>query len=321
MSFNLIDALLILIVLLSVIFGWQRGFILGLLDLLRWIGSLLAALYFYQPVSRLLARFVDWSEIWSQPLAFVLVVIVVGLLIQLLGNSLLKRVLPDIHRSRTNRILGALPGLASGLITAAIASALLFALPLSDNFQENLRESRAANELAVLTDELEASLAPVFEPAIKQTLNRRIPTSPESTERVALPFQIENAPPRPELEAAMLELINRERAANNLEPLEADPEMREVARLHSADMFARSYFSHNTPEGKTPFDRMRDRNVRYRTAGENLALAPTLQIAHTGLMNSPGHRANILQPRFGRVGIGILDGGRRGLMVTQNFRN
>jgi uncharacterized protein YkwD len=38
-------------------------------------------------------------------------------------------------------------------------------------------------------------------------------------------------------------------------------------------------------------------------------------------MNSPGHRANILQPRFGRVGIGILDGGRRGLMVTQNFRN
>jgi uncharacterized protein YkwD len=38
-------------------------------------------------------------------------------------------------------------------------------------------------------------------------------------------------------------------------------------------------------------------------------------------MNSPGHRANILKPQFGRVGIGILDGGRRGLMVTQNFRN
>ncbi|MDQ3129497.1 MAG: colicin V production protein, partial [Acidobacteriota bacterium] len=44
-------------------------------------------------------------------------------------------------------------------------------------------------------------------------------------------------------------------------------------------------------------------------------------IAHTGLMNSPGHRANILQPNFGRVGIGVLDGGRRGLMITQNFRN
>ena len=321
MNFNLIDALLVIIVLLSVIFGWQRGFILGLLDLLRWIGSLLAALYFYQPVSRLLGQFADWSEIWTQPLAFVLIVAAVSLLIQLLGNSLLKRLSPDVHRSRTNRILGTLPGFASGLITAAITSALLFALPLPDNFQESLRESRAANELAALTDELEASLAPVFESAIKQTLNHRVPTSPESAERLTLPYKIENAPARPELEAAMLELINRERATAGLAPLAADPEMTEVARLHSADMFARSYFSHNTPEGKTPFDRMRNRDVRYRTAGENLALAPTLQIAHTGLMNSPGHRANILQPRFGRVGIGILDGGRRGLMVTQNFRN
>lgn len=66
---------------------------------------------------------------------------------------------------------------------------------------------------------------------------------------------------------------------------------------------------------------MRESEVRFRTAGENLALAPSVPIAHTGLMNSPGHRANILQSGFGRVGIGILDGGKRGLMVTQNFRN
>ena len=321
MSFNLVDALLVFVVLLSAFLGWRRGFILGALDLLRWIGSLLAALYFYQPVSRLLERFVDWSEVWRLPLAFIFVVITVSLLIQLVGNYFLKRLSPEIHKSRANRLFGTLPGIASGLITAAILAALLFALPLSDNFQESLRESRTANELANLTDELESSLTPVFEPAIKQTLNRRIPTSPESAERLTLPYKIENAPPRPELEAAMLELINRERLAAGLAPLAPDPEMTEVARLHSADMFARSYFSHNTPEGKTPFERMKDRDVRYRTAGENLALAPTLQIAHTGLMNSPGHRANILQPRFGRVGIGILDGGRRGLMVTQNFRN
>lgn len=51
------------------------------------------------------------------------------------------------------------------------------------------------------------------------------------------------------------------------------------------------------------------------------ALAPTLSQAHTGLMNSPGHRANILNNGFGRVGIGILDAGIYGLMITQNFRN
>jgi hypothetical protein len=102
----------------------------------------------------------------------------------------------------------------------------------------------------------------------------------------------------------MLELVNRERAAAGLAPLAADPELTEVARRHSVDMFARGYFSHHTPEGKDPFDRIRAADVRFRTAGENLALAPTLPDAHTGLMNSPGHRANILRPQFGRVGIG-----------------
>jgi uncharacterized protein YkwD len=86
-------------------------------------------------------------------------------------------------------------------------------------------------------------------------------------------------------------------------------------------MFARGYFAHVSPEGLSPFVRLTRAGVKYLTAGENLALAPTLRIAHTGLMNSPGHRANILQPSFGRLGIGITDGGRRGLMVSQEFRN
>ena len=73
--------------------------------------------------------------------------------------------------------------------------------------------------------------------------------------------------------------------------------------------------------GPRPFRTDGEANVRFLTAGENLALAPTLQIAHTGLMRSPGHRANILQRDFGRVGIGIMDGGIHGLMVTQEFRN
>ncbi len=115
--------------------------------------------------------------------------------------------------------------------------------------------------------------------------------------------------------------VNRERAAAGLPALAPDPEMTAVARKHSADMFARGYFAHVSPDGQDPFDRMRRAGVVFRTAGENLALAPTLAIAHSGLMNSPGHRANILRPEFGRLGIGIMDGGMRGLMVTQNFRD
>ena len=119
----------------------------------------------------------------------------------------------------------------------------------------------------------------------------------------------------------MLALVNREREAAGLRPVAADPALVEVARKHSTDMFARGYFAHQTPEGASPFDRMKRDNVSFRTAGENLALAPTVRVAHTGLMNSPGHRANILRPEFGRLGIGIVDGGYRGIMVSQEFRN
>lgn len=249
-----------------------------------------------------------------------LIAVIVRVGVHLLSNALLKRLPKDIHKRLINRILGILPGLANGLITAAIISALLLVLPLNEGLRERARASASVNRLAVYTDRLEAALHPVFGEAVAETLNL-LTIRPESNERVSLPYSVAAPKPRPELEAKMLELVNGERAAAGLRPLAPDPELTQVARQHSAEMFERGYFAHVTPEGRDPFERMREANVGFRTAGENLALAPTLQIAHTGLMNSPGHRANILQPAFGRVGIGIMDGGIHGLMVTQDFRN
>jgi uncharacterized protein YkwD len=119
----------------------------------------------------------------------------------------------------------------------------------------------------------------------------------------------------------MLDMVNKERTKQGLQPLKPDPELTNVGRTHSKDMFARGYFAHVNPEGKDPFDRMKEAHVNFYAAGENLALAQTLEIAHTNLMNSPGHRENILNPSFGRLGIGILDGGFYGLMISQEFRN
>jgi uncharacterized protein YkwD len=232
----------------------------------------------------------------------------------------MRRLSPEAHQSTLNRALGLLPGLANGVILAAILSALLLAMPLPEALRESARQSALANRLAVYTEDLETALVPAFHDAIRQTLNRLM-IRPESDERVELPYTVGETRPRPELEAQMLDLVNRERAAAGLKPLTFDEELLPVARAHSADMFARGYFAHYTPEGRSPFDRIQQAGVNFRTAGENLALAPTLSIAHNGLMNSPGHRANILRPEFGRVGIGIMDSGMRGLMVTQNFRN
>ena len=321
MTLNLIDLVLVVIVLLSVINGWRRGFILGVLDLLGWALVLFAGLRFYQPLARWLGSHVSlWSAVWNRPLAFILIAVLVIVAVQFLGKALLRGVSKGTHEGSFNRALGVLPGIANGLITAALVAAFMLAIPLNAGLRERARESAIANRLAVYAERLEAKLHPVFAEAVAETLNL-LTVQPESHERVNLPYKVANSHPRPDLEAQMLVLVNKERATAGLRPLAPDPELTEVARRHSADMFARGYFAHDTPEGLDPFARMREAHVRYLTAGENLALAPTLQVAHSGLMNSPGHRANILHPQFGRLGIGILDGGIRGLMVSQEFRD
>jgi uncharacterized protein YkwD len=320
MGVTFVDVLLVLVVLLSVWQGWRRGLILGLLDLARWAGSLLFAMRFYQPVARWLGPHVTWDEAWNMPAAFLLTGVAAGVAIQLAGHALLKRLPESVHRRTLNRVLGTAPGLFNGLISAAILSALLLAMPLPGPARDSARESTLANQLASYTGLIEDALGPVFNEAIRQTLNR-LTIRPESNERVELGYSVANPKPRPDLEAQMLALVNRERAAAGLKPLAPDPALVEVARAHSTDMFERGYFAHVTPEGLSPFDRMTEARVTFRIAGENLALAPTVKIAHTGLMNSPGHRANILRPEFGRAGIGILDGGFRGIMVSQEFRN
>ncbi len=320
MTWTIIDLILILLLVSHLANGWRRGFLWSVLDLAAWIGSLILAFRFYQPVAGWLGDTFGWSDVWTPPLAFIAVAMFANGLIHLAGSLLFKPIPQRVHKHGANRALGIVPGAISGLIVIAIVASLLLALPLSGGLRDAARNSTAVNRLAASTEQVEAALTPIFGAAIERTLNL-ITIQPQSDERIALPFTIADARPRPDLEAQMLELINRERAAEGLDPLAADPELTPVARAHSADMFARGYFAHNTPEGATPFDRMRAAGVSFRVAGENLALAPTLTLAHNGLMNSPGHRANILRPEFGRVGIGILDGGDRGLMVTQNFRD
>lgn len=318
MNINVIDMLLGLVVVLNVLNGYRRGFILGVLDLLGWILCLVAGLRFYQPVAQRLSPFV--SEVWAPPLGFVLVAIITGLLVHLVGYVLLRRLSGDLHERQLNKLAGIVPGMANGLIIAAILSALLLAIPFSAGIHERARDSALVNRLAVYSQRLESALHPVFGDAIARTLNL-LTVQPESDKRVDLPYRVATSRPRPDLEAKMLALVNSERIAVGLKPLAPDPELTEVARRHSADMFARGYFAHVTPEGRDPFDRIREANVSFLAAGENLALAPTVEVAHTGLMNSPGHRENILRPQFGRLGIGIMDGGIRGIMATQNFRN
>jgi uncharacterized protein YkwD len=317
---NWIDFTLVLIIVLAVWVGWKKGFVRGALEIMAWSGSLLFGIYTYNYTVHGISTFLD-AGAWLLPLAFVFTVIAARVLLGLIARFTLRRVPAQVSNNPVNRVFGMAPGLLNGLVAATLVAAVLLAIPVRNNvITIEARHSRIALGLANKAGWANDQLAPVFDEAVRQTMSSFGEThaSHESTE---LHFTYDDAVVRPALETKMLELINIERAKEGLQPLQADPELSTVARAHSTDMFVRGYFAHENPEGKNPFDRMRDAHVKFRIAGENLALAQTLQLAHDNLMNSPGHRANIMNPDFGRVGIGVLDGGFYGLMISQEFRN
>lgn len=84
-------------------------------------------------------------------------------------------------------------------------------------------------------------------------------------------------------------------------------------------MITNNYFGHTSPVYGTPFDMMKAQGITYHAAGENLAGDQTVLSAHTNLMNSAGHRANILSTNYTKIGIGIVKGGPYGYMFTQEF--
>lgn len=145
------------------------------------------------------------------------------------------------------------------------------------------------------------------------------------------------------LERRMLDLINADRAAHREEsggvgPLEWDDEVATVARAHSEDMIAQHYMAHTNKAGQAPQDRLRQAGIWFLACGENIAGTPTMRAyagnpaieqiftgyptieqAEEGLMNSPGHRKNILNRLFTYVGVGIARNPDGTLVITQNF--
>lgn len=112
-------------------------------------------------------------------------------------------------------------------------------------------------------------------------------------------------------ENEVVRLVNSERAKNGLSPLTQDWELSRVARFKSQDMKDNAYFSHTSPIYGSPFDMIKNFGISYRTAGENIARGQaTPQAVVNAWMNSSGHRANILNKSYKKIGVGYVSDGR-----------
>ncbi len=304
--------------------GFIAGYRIGIIKLLKGVFitavALCSSCYLFIVSYSLLTEWFDLSKTWIVIIALcILFGLTTGFLIVIL------RFLPASFSSANKKLTGRL----SGGITATVLSTLLFVavitvtdvLNVPDNINEQLEETGVTG---FITTSSQSVLRKLFPAEKKNTETMLAATSTKAIteeKNTRLPFFTNDYIIRYDLEKQMLELINGERITKGLQPLAADSALTIVARKHTADMFAKGYFSHNTPTGITPFNRLHAAKIIYLYAGENLAFSSTLLKAHEGLMLSPGHRANILNRQYHKVGIGILENKLYGLLITQEFKD
>lgn len=102
----------------------------------------------------------------------------------------------------------------------------------------------------------------------------------------------------------ILKLVNKEKVTRGLTPLKLNKVLNQLANIKSNDMYKNNYFSHNSPVYGSPFDLMKQYNVKYMTAAENIAKGQdTPDYVMKMWMESKGHKKNILNPRFKEMGI------------------
>lgn len=122
------------------------------------------------------------------------------------------------------------------------------------------------------------------------------------------------------IENEVIRLTNIERSKNGLPPLKADWELSRVARYKSMGMRDKNYFSHTSPTYGSPLTMIKNFGIHYTAAAENIAAGQqTASSVVQSWMNSPGHRANILNANYNYIGVGYAKGGSYGVYWTQMF--
>jgi uncharacterized protein YkwD len=321
MTFTYIDLIALALIALFLWRGYNAGFWAYIARLVSLVAGIVVAFYAYAPVGAYIAAHSTLEPRITSVLAFVGVLLVAEWIVDRLIRILYRRAPEYVTESRTTRVLALAPALADALLVITLLVVASIALPLPTSVSGEVSRS--------YTGTLAARGMPVLQSALDRATGGRLSTALSelttnpagSEESRTLPFKASHTEVDPAAEARMLVLVNEERAKVGAPPLTVDPELVQSARAHSQDMWERQYFAHMNPDGDDPFDRMLAADATFLYAGENLALAPTAELAHIGLMRSPGHKRNILDPNFRRVGIGIVDGGIYGKMVTQNFAN
>lgn len=315
---NWVDLTIIFTVIFFSIEGIGRPFILEFLDFSSFLLAFISAFTLYN----LPAKFFQSEFKTPHGLSLVLGFMVTWFLTETVFYLLVKLMLPGIYKLKVwgFKSLSLFPAFLRGIIFIALTLVLVSTFPIQPNIKKAVLDSKIGSQILKYSYGLEAPVKSVFGEASNDSLTF-LTIKPKTDEIVNLGFQTNEIIIDEVSEKAMIDLVNKERSSQGIKLLIFDEKLLGIARSHSEDMFKRGYFSHYSPEGASVADRAAKAGIDYLIIGENLAFAPTLDAAHKGLMNSPGHRENILSGDYGKIGIGVFDAGVYGKMFVQVFSN
>lgn len=317
---NPVDLLVVAVLALGIVGGIRAGFVATLYGLITWLLALVFAFALLSPAAKVVVDLTRMPAPAGRSIAFVIVLLLVEGVFSLIGRVAISPLIRLIHSTSVGRVLdralGVVPSVLRALLITAIGLAALLVLPVGNDVRNAIDGSRLGR---ALVSEV-AAAQPYLGRLLGGDAGTLFVTKVDADKRQDLDLPPDLAvEPDPQAEAQMIELVNEERVAVGLAPLTLDPRLVPVARQHSEEMFKLRYFGHESPVTGSPFDRLDAAGVRYSRAGENLAYAQSVAVAHRGLMQSEGHRANILRPEFTRIGIGVISAGPYGRMFTQMF--
>lgn len=319
---NWIDWTIVAILIYYGFQGWQAGFADLGLSFVTFLISLWLAIKFHAPVGDFITQKFAVPTLWTSVLGYVIVGFVAEAILAELATYVVSRIPKKLLESMYNKWLGIVVSVFNGFVIVAFLLLVILALPIRGTVKQDVNASKIGSYIVTIAQKYGAPIESTIQEA-KDTAIKFLTIDPQSKESIALnlTLKVSDLTVDDADEREMLVLVNNERAKAGVSALTIDVKLIPVARAHSKDMFIRSYFSHVTPEGLDPGQRLLQAGIGFTVAGENLAYAPDLATAHQGLMNSPGHRANILDPQFHHVGIGIISTDNFGMMVTQDFTN
>lgn len=315
---NYIDVLIVLVLIYFATEAWRHGFWVILADFISFLGAILLSLRFYKFTASFLEAPFALSSPLANALGFLLTAILSEAILGFILGHLIGRLPEKFWKNKFSRFLALLPALGEGVILISFLLTLIVAFPIKQKIKTDILNSQIGNYFLRQTAGVEKTINEVFGGAIEESLTY-FTVKPDSKEVVKLNIEIIRLDTDSGAEKELFDLVNVEREKAGKEKLAWNNELANVARAYAQKMWKEKFFGHFSPEGESAVERLKAAKINYTFMGENLALAPTVKTALDGLMSSEGHRENILESNFKKIGIGVVDNQNYGKMFVQLF--